>query len=102
MVLKADSYETQHWAAYCGGGLALLPRFRADREPALRRIAAPAPVAAAEIWLGVHRDNRQVPRVRTVLDCIAEAVRGRAAVLNPEEPGDTVARAEAPRGGGTA
>ncbi len=85
VVLKADSYETQHWAAYCGGGLALLPCFRADTEPALRRIRTPAPVPAAEIWLGVHRENRQVPRVRTVLDLIAEAVRSRGAMLNPPE-----------------
>ena len=56
-----------------------------------------APVPAAEIWLGVHRENRQVPRVRTVLDCIAEAVRGRAAALNPEEPADTADWTEAPR-----
>ena len=97
VVLKADSYETQHWAAAGGGGLALLPRFRADREPALRRIDTPAPVPAAEVWLGVHRENRQVPRVRAVLDCIAEAVRGRAALLNPAEPTDTQARTEAPR-----
>jgi DNA-binding transcriptional LysR family regulator len=83
VVLKADSYETQHWAAYCGGGLALLPRFRADAEPALHRIATPTPVPSAEIWLGVHRENRPVPRVRTVLDCIAEAVRSRAAILDP-------------------
>ena len=85
VVLKADSYETQHWAAYCGGGLALLPRFRADPEPALRRIRTPAPIPFAEIWLGVHRENRQVPRVRTVLDVIAEAVRARSAMLNPPE-----------------
>lgn len=85
VVLKADSYETQHWAAYCGGGLALLPRFRADAEPALHRLRTPAPIPVAEIWLGVHRENRHVPRVRMVLDCIAEAVRSRASVLNPPE-----------------
>ena len=85
VVLKADSYETQHWAAYCGGGLALLPCFRAAAEPALRRVRTPAPVPAAEIWLGVHRENRQVPRVRTVLDVIAEAVRSRSAMLNPPD-----------------
>ena len=85
VVLKADSYETQHWAAYCGGGLALRPCFRADAEPALRRISTPAPVPSAEIWLGVHRENRQVPRVRTVLDIIAGAVRHRSAMLNPPE-----------------
>lgn len=85
VVLKADSYETQHWAVQCGGGLALLPRFRADAEPALYRITTQTPIPSAEIWLGVHRENRRVPRVRTVLDCIAEAVRSRAAVLDPVE-----------------
>lgn len=83
VTLKADSYETQHWAAYSGGGLALLPRFRADSEPALRRIDTPSPVPAAEIWMGVHRENRQVPRVRIVLDLIADAVRSHAAILTP-------------------
>jgi DNA-binding transcriptional LysR family regulator len=85
VVLKADSYETQHWAVQCGGGLALLPRFRAGAEPALYRIATPTPIPSAEIWLGVHRENRTVPRVRTVLDCIAEAVRSRVALLDPVE-----------------
>ena len=88
VVLKADSYETQHWAAYCGGGLALLPRFRADAEPALHRLRTPAPIPSAEIWLGVHRENRDVPRVRMVLDCIAGAVRSRALVLSPAEAPD--------------
>lgn len=88
VVLKADSYETQHSAVYCGGGLALLPRFRGDAEPALRRINTPAPIPYARISLGVHRENRHVPRIRTVLDCIAEAVRARARVLNPADTAD--------------
>ncbi len=83
VVLKADSYETQHWAAYCGGGIALLPRFRADAEPELRRIGTPVPIPGSELWLGVHRENRATPRVRTVLDCISETIRGRSAALNP-------------------
>ena len=83
VVLRADSYETQHWAPACGGGLAVLPRFRADAEPALRRIATHRPIPNAEVWLGVHRENRQMPRVRAVLDCIANAVRSRSSMLNP-------------------
>lgn len=86
VVLRADSYETQHWSVSCGGGIALLPRFRADLEPMLLRIdlADPAmPIPQAEIWLGVHRGNRDKPRVRLVLDCIAEAVRSRPTVLAP-------------------
>ena len=82
---KADSYESQYWAAYCSGGLALLPRFRADAEPALRLIAAPSPVPPASVWLGVHRDSRSVPRIRVVLDCIIEAMRIRADILNPSD-----------------
>ena len=65
-----------------GSGLALLPRFRADAEPTLCQIRTSALVPPAEIWLGVHRENRQV---RTVLDIIAEAVRSRGATLNPPE-----------------
>ena len=84
ITFKADSHETQYWAAYCSGGLALLPRFRADAEPALRFIATPTPVPSANVWLGVHHDSRSIPRVRVVLDCIAEAVRIRASTLNPD------------------
>lgn len=91
VVLEAESYETQHWSVATSGGLALLPRFRADAEPALRRVPTPSPVPCAEIWLGVHHENRGVPRVRTVLDIIAETVRSRAAMLNPpEQPMPTV------------
>lgn len=85
VTLRADSYETQHWAAYCGGGLALLPRFRSDQEPALRRVHSSVAVPAAEIWMGVHQEHRHVPRVRIVLDLIAEAVRSRIDVLTPTE-----------------
>ena len=87
VVLMADSYETQRWSASCGGGLAVLPRFRADQDPALQRIGTPAPAPAAQVWLGVHRENRAVPRVRTVLDLVAETVRARAALLNPAGDG---------------
>lgn len=83
VVLRSDSYETQHWATVSGGGLAVLPRFRADAEPALRLLATRVPVPSSDIRLGVHRDNRGIPRVRAVLDCIAHAVRSRAATLNP-------------------
>ncbi len=99
ITLKADSYETQLRAASCGGGLALLPRFRADAEPALQRLSTTTSVPSAEIWLGVHHENRQVPRVRMVLDLIAEAVRNRSAVLNP--PAKVVCDAAAPLSAGS-
>ena len=45
----------------------------------------PMPVPSAEIWLGVHAENRQLPRVRAMLDCIADVVRAKSALLDPTE-----------------
>ena len=83
VVARADSYETQHAMTVCGAGLAVLPRFRADAEPSLRRLNTAAPIPGAEIYLAVHRANRDVPRLRIVLDDIANTIRGKARLLNP-------------------
>ncbi len=83
VVLRSESHETQHRATICGGGLAILPRFCADAEAALRRIETHAPVPDAEIWLGVHRENRDVPRVRAVLDAVSAAIRNPSSSLIP-------------------
>ena len=83
LVMRSDSYEMQYWAALSGSGLALLPRFRADTEPGLCLISTIVPPPPAEIWLAVHRDNRQLPRVRAVLDLIASTIRMRMADLDP-------------------
>ncbi len=84
-VMKSDSYEMQHWSVVCGGGIALLPRFRGDPDDTLHRITTDVPVPGAEISLGVHRENRHTPRVRTVLDCIFETVRSRGLELDPPD-----------------
>ncbi len=42
VLLRTDSRETLFWAALQAGGMALLPRFRGDREPALRRLEVPS------------------------------------------------------------
>ena len=83
VALRADSYETQQCVAFSGGGLALLPRFRADAEPSLRRVEPNAPAPPAAIWLGVHPETRQAPRVRIVLDLIAEAFRTSPPTVTP-------------------
>ncbi len=86
IMLRTDSRETQLWATLQGGGLALLPCFRADREAALQRLHTPSPAPGAEIWMAVHRDHRHMPRIRAVLDCIAEAARRSTNDLCPHQP----------------
>lgn len=85
VVLRTDSHETQLWSAAFNGGLAILPRFRADREPALKRIETAIPIPSAEIWIAVHRENRHVPRIRALLDVIANTIRTNAATLLPQD-----------------
>ena len=91
VVLRSDCHETQHRAAVCGGGLAVLPCFIADTAPALRRIETRTAVCDAEVWLGVHQAHRNAPRIRLVIDCIADAVRSRASALGSSSTPDSPA-----------
>ena len=85
VLLRTSNRETLLWAVLQAGGLALLPRFRGDAEPALRRLETPLPAPQAEVWLAVHEAIRHVPRVRATLDCIAETYRRAAGAHNPSE-----------------
>ncbi|MGI4977923.1 MAG: LysR family transcriptional regulator [Janthinobacterium lividum] len=62
-----------------GLGRGLLPCFAAARRPALARLAPPIDTLATDLWLLTHPDLRQVPRVRVLLDFLAE----RLAALRP-------------------
>jgi len=97
VVLRMDGAEARLQAALCGEGLACLARLRGDAAEGRLRLFRPAPAPPTlDIWLAVHRDNRQVPRVRLVLDAVAAAVRERAAELVPPR-GDGGEAAAAPR-----
>lgn len=91
VVLRTDSYETQIRVAASGGGLAVLPCFLADSEVGLRRIETGPAISDADIWLGVHDAHRGVPRIRMVIDCMADAIRSRAAALSRSAPHEKLA-----------
>ncbi len=85
VAMQTSSHESAVAAAIHGGGLACLARFRADREEGLQRLTIAPPIPSASIWLVVHRDNRQTPRIRAVLTHITERVRQMAPTLLPED-----------------
>ena len=85
VAMQTSSHEAAVVAAVYGGGLACLARFRADQEDGLVRLAIPPPVPSASIWLVVHRDNRQTPRIRAVLTHITERVRQMGPMLYPAD-----------------
>ena len=54
-------------AARAGAGIAVLPRYLGDPDPTLRRPVVPDE-PREPIWVTVHRDLKDTPRVRAVLD----------------------------------
>lgn len=82
VVLTTGSYEARLSAALCGDGLACLPRFHADAVPGLQRLHPPTLAPVDDLWLAVHRDNRNIPRIRTVIQSIVEAVSERIASIS--------------------
>lgn len=87
VAMQTNSHEAAVLAAAQGGGLACLARFRADRECGLTLLTPPSPPPSATIWLVVHRDNRQTPRIRTVLTHIGNHVQTLSPELCPDAAG---------------
>ncbi|HET9554699.1 MAG TPA: LysR family transcriptional regulator [Anaeromyxobacteraceae bacterium] len=73
VVFRCNSTASLHAAARLGVGVAVLPRFVADGDPALVRLEGPDAVAH-ELWLLVHGDLRRTPRVRAVIEWVDELV----------------------------
>jgi DNA-binding transcriptional LysR family regulator len=74
IVLRTNDLENQACAARACVGLAVLPDFLGDADPKLMRYAvAPIPVRR-DLWLVVHRDLRNAPAVRAVMEFLTECL----------------------------
>ncbi len=68
IVYRASSLLALRAAARAGLGVAPLPCYLAEEDPALRRLGAPLPEMASALWLITHPDLRRSARVRAFLD----------------------------------
>jgi DNA-binding transcriptional LysR family regulator len=84
VAMQTSSHEAALLAAANGGGLACLACFRANREPRLIRLVTTDPPPSADIWLIVHKDNRDNPRIRITLTHITDCIRRLHGELEPE------------------
>jgi DNA-binding transcriptional LysR family regulator len=82
--LFANSWSVQLSACKEGLGLAWLPRYAADPDPSLRLLSAPEPPGGRDVWLGVHRDLRDTPRIREVLRLLTAALTEQAKQMSGE------------------
>ncbi|MBT0670397.1 LysR family transcriptional regulator [Novosphingobium profundi] len=73
VVYRTNSRDAQAGAAQSGLGIACLPIYLAEATPGIERISHAGLGPAREIWLGVHRDLRDMPRIRAVIEALDEA-----------------------------
>lgn len=97
--MRSNSATARRAAATAGVGIALLPCLTADGDPALVRIPWPD-VPPLELFLVTHRDVAGIPRVRAVLDHLAEEARRLAPRLEGVRRGPADAPPGPPAAGG--
>jgi DNA-binding transcriptional LysR family regulator len=85
--VRVNNWLILHEAVRAGGGLAVLPCYLGDGDPALRRIGAILSEVTVDQWLLVHRDLRALPRVRAVMDALVQLFQEERAVLEGRRAG---------------
>ncbi len=85
VVLRSNSIVSAMNAASVGLGIAAIPCFLGDLEPALQRAAA-ATIGQRDIWLVVHPDLARVARVRVVMDYLIECFERDSPTWRGERP----------------
>ena len=81
VAFRSNSLPAQLAAVRAGFGRALLPRWLAEAEPGLPALEPPAPLPEREVWLVVHRDLKEVPRVRALIDHVVAVFAAERAML---------------------
>ncbi len=76
---------TQVAAARAGLGIARIPCFLGDREPALQRIPPGTCEPCHDIWILTHKDLVSTVRTQTFMDAMAEAFRQKRDLLEGKE-----------------
>ncbi len=71
--LRSNGVDALTRAVAAGIGQGVLPSYIADVTPGLIRQSGPAPVVTRELWLLIHPDAKQQPRVAAVADWLVEA-----------------------------
>jgi len=72
IAFTSNSREAQARMCVEGAGLAVLPRPLGDAIAGLRRVKLDATPPGRDVWVGFHRDLRQLRRLRALVDLCVE------------------------------
>jgi DNA-binding transcriptional LysR family regulator len=76
IVLSSNHLDIQQAAAAGGAGIVGLPFFAGDRDQRLVRVDSDGPSLTRDVWLTVHGDLRQVPRIAVVIEFLGDVLGG--------------------------
>ena len=79
--VRVNNWLVLQEAARAGAGLAVLPCYLGDADTGLQRMSGILPEINADQWLLVHRDLRDLPRVRAVMDSLVRLFQEERAAL---------------------
>lgn len=74
VIFRSSSSAAQQAAVVAGAGLAMLHCVAAERDPRLVRVLPEQIEAHRSYWLVMHADQQRTPRIRAVVDFLAEVV----------------------------
>ena len=95
VVYRSNSLINQLAAAKEGIGLAVLPCYLGDLEPALTRaLREPLPALARELWIVTHTDLKRTARVRAFFDVVGDGLAAEHALFEGRTPARTAAVAQ--------
>jgi DNA-binding transcriptional LysR family regulator len=83
VAMRSDSVSSLYGAVVAGLGIALLPRAVADTDRELERIVTASFPEPRVVWQTVHRDLKDTPRIRAVLEFLTEVLSAEPAVVTP-------------------
>lgn len=66
-VMRSNNRNVQGRMCGMGIGIAVLPQVVGNQMPGLRRLDLPAQPPSRDIWMGYHRDMRQLQRLRAFI-----------------------------------
>jgi DNA-binding transcriptional LysR family regulator len=81
IALCIDDITARHRALVMGLGLTRGACYMADPEPGLVRLSAQPPKPMQDLWVLTHPDLRDTPRIRLLMDFIAQALTAKKSLV---------------------
>lgn len=72
--VRTDDLSALLHSVKAGMGIGFIATYVGRRDPDLQRLLADVPITPMPVWLTVHREIRNNPRIRRVYDFLAEAI----------------------------